>query len=100
MINGVILQFLASFIVRQFQKYGERLDWNLIKLDFAKRIRALVPGTDYDDTAVFMVNVLIDLVVELFKQHGKIEEAKISEFVTSANKAMSYEITKRAMNVA
>lgn len=98
MINGVLLQMVSYFLERQLAKFGENIDWALIKIDLEKRISDLVPGAAFDNVAKYLVSILIDLVAELFKQGGKIEVAKTAEHVTSANRALAYELTKRAMN--
>jgi len=97
MINGVILQIASYFLERQIAKFGEGVDWALIKVDLEKRISDLVPGAAFDGVAKFLVSILIDLVAELFKQDGAIEIKKVAEHVTSANRALAYELTKRAM---
>lgn len=97
MINGVILQMVSYFIERQVMKFGENIDWGLIKADLEKRISDLVPGAAFDNVAKYLVSVLIDLVAELFKQAGTVATEKVAENVTNANRALAYELTKRAM---
>ncbi len=100
MINGVILQIASYFLERQIAKFGDGVDWSLIKVDIEKRISDLVPGTAFDGVAKFLVSILIDLVAELFKQSGAVKVDKVSEYVNSANRALAYELTKRAMKTA
>lgn len=86
MIRGMVQGFVVSFVVRQVEKFGNAIDWEKVKDDAEVRVRALVPGTWFDDMAVGVVDSALatlkkaltdgDGVTELLtliagKQHGE-----------------------------
>ena len=63
-MNPLIAQFILSnvltFVLRQIEQYGADTNWPLLKADAEPRVRKLVPGTWFDDSAVSLVNAAID----------------------------------------
>mgnify|MGYP007044010483 CR=1 FL=1 len=64
-LNPIIIRILIWFIWRQIQKFGREINWELVKAEFAPRIRRLVPGEEFDETAIFLFDLLIDMIVAL-----------------------------------
>lgn len=62
MIQGLVQGFVVSFVVRQLEKFGSSIDWEKVRLDADVRIRAIVPGTWFDDYAVGLVDNAIGLL--------------------------------------
>lgn len=60
MFDRVITSVVISFLLRQIEKFQKTIEWAVVKVDAEKRVRALVPGTWFDDEAVVAVNYIID----------------------------------------
>ncbi len=60
-----ILNMLIGFVIRALVKWGEAIDWALVKQDAAERIRALVPGIMFDDEVVKLANLLFDAAAKI-----------------------------------
>lgn len=93
MLNPFVKQIVASFLVRQVRKWGAEIDWDLVKKDCDIRVRAIVPGEDFDDVAAFVVGVFIDLVAMAFQSS---EVKTLDQAMTSASKGLERELGRRA----
>lgn len=60
MWDKIVLNVVIGFVLRQLAKFGRQLDWAKVKADAEVRVRALVPGTWFDDEAVAVVGAVID----------------------------------------
>lgn len=60
MWDRIVLNMVIGFVLRQLAKFGRDVDWAKVKADAEVRVRALVPGTWFDDEAVTLVNAAID----------------------------------------
>lgn len=78
LISGVI-----TFITRQILKWGEDIDWDLVKKDFDERVRDLMPGQFMDDTASALAASLIEAVRMTIGKDGGIH--MIQDLVKNAN---------------
>jgi hypothetical protein len=67
MLDAFVLQIVKWFVERQMLKWGKALDWTLVKKDLEERVKSLVPGTQFDDTAAYVAGVLIDIIAGYFK---------------------------------
>jgi hypothetical protein len=74
MLDKWIVSLIVSFILRQLDKFGANIDWAKVKADLEVRVRALVPGTWFDDEAVALVNFVLDRAAEVLAQKDAIEQ--------------------------
>lgn len=74
MLERWAIGIVISFILRQLAKFQKTLDWAKVKADAEVRVRALVPGTWFDDEAVALVNMVIDRAAEVLSQGDAIEQ--------------------------
>jgi hypothetical protein len=71
MFQGIILNLVISFIVKQLEKFGDSLNWEKVKQDAEERIRKLMPGTWFDDEAAYVVNLVLAGVQEALEDADK-----------------------------
>lgn len=73
MLKGIVQGVVVSFVVRQLGKFQHSVDWDKVMADADKRVRAIVPGTWFDDEAVGLVDAVI---VRLKNALGEGDELK------------------------
>jgi len=59
MIQKIVLNFVISFVLKQLEKFGDKTDWVKVKHDAELRVRALMPGTWFDDEAAYVINLVL-----------------------------------------
>ncbi len=60
MWDRMVIGWIIAFVLRQLEKFKETVDWTMVKVDLAVRVRALLPGTWLDDSAVTITDGLVD----------------------------------------
>jgi len=65
MVQKWILSLAVSFFMRQLARWQDEIDWALVKEDLDTRIRALVPGEWFDQTAVDVIHTLVDVAASV-----------------------------------
>ncbi len=65
MWDRVVIGMIISFLLRQLDKFKSGINWAMVKVDIAVRVRALVPGTWFDDEAVAITDGLVDRVAAI-----------------------------------
>lgn len=60
MFQKIIINLVIAFILRQIKKFGETVNWDLVKADLDKRIADILPGTWIDAEAVTVANYVFD----------------------------------------
>jgi len=73
MIQKWLIETVITFGMRQIWKWRAGINWDLVKLDLAKRVRELVPGEWLDDAAVDLSNQLIDMIAAALMDQKDIE---------------------------
>ena len=73
MLERWALNLVIAFIMRQLAKFGQTIDWAKVKADLDERVRALVPGTWFDDEVVALVNMVLDRCAEVLAHGAAIE---------------------------
>lgn len=73
MIQRIVLSFLISFVLKQLEKFKEAIDWSKVKADVDVRVRALIPGTWFDDDAVKLVNTVLDALAKVLSSSDKMK---------------------------
>lgn len=77
-LPGWVISFLVNtvfvYVARAIKKWGESIDWALVKADVAERVRALVPGDWFDDTLVEFADAVVDKVASLLSAPDKFGE--------------------------
>jgi methionyl-tRNA formyltransferase len=63
--------FVISFVLKQLEKFESKIDWEKVKADIDVRVRALVPGTWFDDEAVELANTVIDAIAKIMASSGQ-----------------------------
>lgn len=63
-ILKIVVPYVLSFVVRQIAKWGEAIDWALVKADAEERVRALLPDWLFEDDVVEAVHLLLDICAE------------------------------------
>lgn len=74
MLERWAIGLVIAFVVRQLEKFGTTIDWAKVKKDAEVRLRALVPGTWFDDEVVAIANTVIDRAAEVLAQGAAIED--------------------------
>ncbi len=59
MIQRMVISFVISFVMKQLEKFKGSIDWTLVQKDLDTRIRALVPGSWFDDEACAVVDAAL-----------------------------------------
>lgn len=59
MLEKWLIGIVISFILRQLDKFKTTIDWTKVKVDAEARVRALVPGTWFDQEAVDVCNIVL-----------------------------------------
>ncbi|HAT75761.1 MAG TPA: hypothetical protein DCS19_02695 [Flavobacterium sp.] len=67
MFQKLIFEVVLSFLIRQIIKYGDSIDFAIIREDVRELVRKIVPGNIFDETAVQFVDTMIDGIVYLFE---------------------------------
>lgn len=65
MIQGILIEAGRQFVIRQYLKWRQNLDWDLVRKDALERIALLLPGEQFDAKGQFLVGVLIDILKPL-----------------------------------
>jgi hypothetical protein len=60
MLEKWLIGIVISFILRQLAKFQSSLDWTKVKADAEARVRALVPGTWFDQEAADICKIVLD----------------------------------------
>lgn len=71
-MERMVISFVISFVMRQLEKFQTSIDWAQVQKDLDERIRALVPGTWFDDDIVNCVNIALTAVKTAMSQSDKI----------------------------
>jgi hypothetical protein len=74
MLERWAIGIVIAFILRQLAKFQKTIEWDKVKSDLAVRVRALVPGTWFDDEAVALCNLVIDRAAEVLAQGDAVEK--------------------------
>jgi len=74
MIQKWLVNLAVSFMMRQLAKWGEAIDWPMVKADVEARVRALVPGTWLDNDAVALMMSLVDAAAGVLAASGSLEK--------------------------
>jgi len=67
MFQKLIFEVVLSFLIRQIVKYGNSIDFDIVREDVRELVRKIVPGTIFDETVVQFVDTMIDGIVYLFE---------------------------------
>lgn len=67
-MHMLLMAALKWFVERQLLAWGRQVDWEKVRADAKTRIAALVPGTYWDDAAVYLVDVFISVASAYFVQ--------------------------------
>lgn len=94
-MNAILLQLVKWFVERQLIKWGQALDWALVKADLVARVKDLLPGDQFDDVAAYTVGVLIDLIAAAFK--GQPSVVGLPQAMDHAVHALPRELAVRAL---
>jgi hypothetical protein len=70
MLDAFLLQIVRWFIERQVMKWGKALDWTKVKSDLEIRVKALVPGDQFDSIAAYLAGMFVDVIAEYFKDNA------------------------------
>lgn len=93
-IERWLIETALSFAIRQLAKYGEEVNWETVKEDFAVRVADLVPGTWLDNDAIAISDGLIDAIARAFtntKTLGIIMELAVEgKYAEAVNKLKDY----------
>jgi len=73
MLRRWIVSLVIGFIVRQIGQWRDGIDWAKVREDAEARIRALIPGEWFDDTAVSIVMTLIDAAEAVLSASKELE---------------------------
>lgn len=73
MMNRMVMSVVISFVMRQLQKFQTTIDWDQVQKDLDDRVRALVPGSWFDDEAVQYVNIALSAIKATLGQSDKIQ---------------------------
>lgn len=73
MIQGIVINLVISFVLKQIEKFGDRTDWVKLKHDAELRVRALIPGTWFDDEAAYAVKAAIHALQSLLDQTDRLK---------------------------
>lgn len=73
MMQKMVISFVISFVMRQLEKFQTTIDWNQVQKDLDDRIRALIPGTWFDDEAVSYVNIALTAIKSALGQGDAIK---------------------------
>ncbi len=59
MLEKWLVSIVIAFVMRQFAKFRDQLDWDKVRLDLETRVKDLVPGSWFDDEAVMLVDLVL-----------------------------------------
>lgn len=69
-----VVSILISFIVRQIDKFQKGIDFALLEKDLNERVRALIPGTFFDDEAVALVGIVLRWVKQVLGEKDNMKD--------------------------
>lgn len=73
MLERWLISIVISFVLRQLAKFKQDVDWGKVRADMDARIRALVPGSWFDNEAVALCNSVLDGVIFVLGSSESIE---------------------------
>lgn len=73
MLERWLINLVISFVLRQLAKFKNEIDWAKVRVDMSARIAAVIPGTWFDDEAVYVANALLDGVLLVLGQTADLE---------------------------
>ncbi len=98
MFQKLVMPFVISFVLKQLEKFQGSIDWEIVRADAEKQVRAFVPGTWFDDEAVAFVDRIIVLLRNALGQ--KDEQKNILKFLADQNYAAAAEELKSLLLAA
>lgn len=81
MVQRIVIGFVISFIIRQLEKFQDSIDWDKVKKDATERVKALVPGTWFDDEAAKLLELVIDAAKQVLNSSEELK--KILNFLAA-----------------
>lgn len=73
MLEKWLVGVVIAFVLRQLAKFKDTVDWVKVKADLDLRVRALVPGTWFDDEAAAIVGLVMDRVIAVLSQGDQVK---------------------------
>lgn len=73
MFEKLAMSMAISFVLKQLDKFKGTIDWAKVEADLDERVRALIPGTWFDDDAVNFVNSIMDGVKYVLADDSKVK---------------------------
>lgn len=73
MLERWLVSLVVSFVLRQLAKFRGEVDWAKVRADMNVRVKAIVPGSWFDDEACYIANALLDGVVAVLASSADLE---------------------------
>lgn len=91
----LMFKLVIQFVLRQLEKFQKTIDWAKVKADADPRIRAIVPGTWFDQDAVDAVNQLIDLAACALSQTSTIDN--VLQLIAAQKWTEAYDVLRQLL---
>lgn len=95
MIQKIVISFVISFVIKQLEKFGDKVNWAKVKHDAELRVRALMPGNWFDDEAAYVVNLVLAGVQDLCEEGDQLK--KILKLVAGKKYAEAVALVKELL---
>lgn len=74
MFEKFALNLAIPFVFRQLRKFGERIDWSKVEHDLEKRVKDLMPGEVFDDTAADLLSSAMHTIKRALGQEDTLKD--------------------------
>jgi len=91
MFQKLIFEVVLSFVIRQIAKYGDSVEWDLVREDIREYVRKIIPGDAFDETCVSLVDHILDGVEYLIEN---IEFSGVLEAIKSKDLKLAIQILR------
>jgi len=92
MLERWLVSIVINFVLRQLSKFKKDIDWGKVRADLDTRVRALVPGTWFDQEAVAICNAALDGVLSVLSSTEDLE--RVLQRLAAGDWAGAYEALK------
>lgn len=73
MFEKLAMSMAISFVLKQLDRFKGAVDWDKVQKDLDDRVRAMIPGTWFDDDAVAFVNSILAGVRHVLGDSGNVQ---------------------------
>lgn len=73
-MESLVVRMVISFVMSQLHKLNGKLDWQMIKSQVDEHVRAMVPGTWFDDQACAFVDSTLAALQAVLQEEEAIKQ--------------------------